>query len=189
MNGAENTHDNGLDTDAAASVAWAAPHRASELLAERAHAARRDGLVSEAEDLFRQAAGIEEVALAQVGDDKPRTIGILAVSAVSLWVKGKDNKRALLVAHLCLSNPELPDHERAQLDDAVFDIYAQRRRSDAAAGPKPDVDPATSKDWRSALAVASFAPDGTATLRSVALLSVNAELQRLGSVIAVDVRR
>lgn len=69
---------------------WLALHKTSEALAAKAHAALREGNGDEAGELFCQAAAAEEDALAQLDTSKPRTSGIAAVSAVSLWYKGKD---------------------------------------------------------------------------------------------------
>jgi len=80
---------------------WLALHKTSEALAARAHAALRDGSSDDAEELFRQAAAAEEDALAQLDTSKPRTFGIAAVSAVSLWYKGKNVQRASMLAYKC----------------------------------------------------------------------------------------
>jgi len=72
-------------------MSWATLHRTSEELASHAHNALRRGAVAEAESFFAQAAEGEEQALAQlVLADKPRTFGIMAVSAVALWYKARE---------------------------------------------------------------------------------------------------
>lgn len=107
---------------------WLALHKTSEALAARAHAALHDGNGDEAEELFRQAAAAEEDALAQLDTSKPRTFGIAAVSAVSLWYKGKDVQRASMLAYRCLANPDLASPAREQLDDLVQTLYTERDR-------------------------------------------------------------
>jgi hypothetical protein len=107
---------------------WVALHRSSEELAARAHAALREGSSAEAEDLFRQAASAEEQALSKLDPSKPRTVGITAVSAVSLWFKGKELERASLLAYQCLANPALASPAREQLDDLVQTLYTERER-------------------------------------------------------------
>jgi hypothetical protein len=107
---------------------WLVLHKASEALAVKAHASLRNGSSEEAEDLFRQAANAEENALAQLDASKPRTFGIAAVSAVSLWYKGKNLQRASMLAYRCLANPDLASSAREQLDDLVQTFYADRDR-------------------------------------------------------------
>lgn len=107
---------------------WLALHKTSEAIAAKAHAALRDGNGKDAEDLFRQAAAAEEDALAKLDTSKPRTFGIAAVSAVSLWYKGKDVQRASMLAYRCLANPDLALHAREQLDDLVQTLYTERDR-------------------------------------------------------------
>jgi len=73
---------------------WLTLRTASEALAARAHEALRAGIGKEAEALFQQAAAAEEEALSNLDPSRPRTLGVTAVSAVSLWYKGKDLQRA-----------------------------------------------------------------------------------------------
>jgi hypothetical protein len=108
---------------------WLTLHKSSEALAAKAHAALREGNGKEAEDLFRMAAASEEDALSQLDTSKPRTFGIAAVSAVSLWYKGKDVQRASMLAYRCLANPDLASPAREQLDDLVQTLYAERDRA------------------------------------------------------------
>lgn len=107
---------------------WLALHKTSEAFAAKAHAALREGNVREAEELFRHAAAAEEDALAQLDTSKPRTFGIAAVSAVSLWYKGKDVQRASMLAYRCLANVNLASPAREQLDDLVQTLYTERDR-------------------------------------------------------------
>ncbi|MFX1680883.1 hypothetical protein PV762_16765 [Mitsuaria sp. CC2] len=107
---------------------WLTLHKSSEALAARAHAALREGNSRDAEELFRQAAVAEEDALAQLDMSKPRTFGIAAVSAVSLWYKGKDLQRASMLAYRCLAIPDLASPAREQLDDLVQTLYTERDR-------------------------------------------------------------
>lgn len=107
---------------------WLALHKNSEALAAQAHAALRDEQSGQAEELFRRAAAAEEDALNKLDASKPRTYGIAAVSAVSLWYKGKDVQRASMLAYRCLANPDLPLPAREQLDDLVQTLYTERDR-------------------------------------------------------------
>lgn len=105
---------------------WLARHRKSEAFAARAHEHLRQGKTRDAEDYFRLAAEVEEAALALLDESKPRTLGITAVSAVSLWFKGKDFARASRLAHRYLAMPAISDSARAQLDDLLLTLYNER---------------------------------------------------------------
>lgn len=107
---------------------WLERHKYSETLAAQAHSALREGNNRGAEELFRQAAVAEEDALSLLDTSKPRTFGIAAVSAVSLWYKGKDVERASMLAYRCLANPGLASPAREQLDDLVQTLYTERDR-------------------------------------------------------------
>jgi hypothetical protein len=105
---------------------WLAHHRQSEALASRAHEHLRQGRTQDAQDAFKLAAEAEESALALLDESKPRTLGITAVSAVSLWFKGKDFARASRLAHRYLAMPAINDSARAQLDDLLLTLYNER---------------------------------------------------------------
>lgn len=107
---------------------WLSHHRVSEGFATQAHLALQEGKADDAAVLFRQAAEAEEKALASIDASKPRTFGITAVSAVSLWYKAKDLAQAAMVAYRCLANPSLPAMARDQLDDLVQTIHTERDR-------------------------------------------------------------
>jgi hypothetical protein len=66
---------------------WSDHHSESERLAADADAALRRGDLPLAAQLFGSAAQAEASALATLGSDKPRTLGITAVSAVALYYK------------------------------------------------------------------------------------------------------
>ena len=68
-------------------MSWSDFHKQSEVLAADAHEASRLGNADRAKELFSAAAEFEQRALQYVASDKPRTLGITAVSAVSLWYK------------------------------------------------------------------------------------------------------
>lgn len=105
---------------------WLAHHRKSEELAARAHEHGRYGRTLEAESDFKQAAAAEEAALLLLDESKPRTLGITAVSAVSLWFKGRDFERASRLAHQCLAMSAISGSARAQLDDLLLTLYNER---------------------------------------------------------------
>lgn len=105
---------------------WLVKHRQSEALAAQAHDYVRRGLAAQAEDAFKQAADAEEAALSLLDESKPRTLGITAVSAVSLWFKGREFERASLLAHRFLALPAITGSARAQLDDLLLTLYTER---------------------------------------------------------------
>lgn len=107
-------------------VDWLTHHRHSEELAARAHDYARLGQTAQAEASFREAAEAEQAALELVDDAKPRTLGITAVSAVSLWYKAKAFERASSLAHTCLARAVITGTARDQLDDLLLTLYNER---------------------------------------------------------------
>jgi hypothetical protein len=106
---------------------WLVFHRSSEDFAASAHAALLEGRRSDAEDLFRKAATAEEAALSLLAHSKPRTLGIIAVSAVSLWVKGKNFQQALSIAHSAMKGDSLMVSSREELQELVRFIMARAK--------------------------------------------------------------
>ena len=69
-------------------MSWIDHHKASEAAAAAAHDARREGQEHQATLLFATAATEEIAALGHLNvEEKPRTFGITAVSAVALSYK------------------------------------------------------------------------------------------------------
>ena len=79
-------------------MTWLQHHTASEKLAADAWIAAQRGDVCRAQELYAQAAEAEELALAEVESGKSRTIGITAVSAVSLRRKSGQHQAAQALA-------------------------------------------------------------------------------------------
>jgi hypothetical protein len=90
-------------------MSWAEFHQRSEELASQATLARQAGRFDEAVALYAQAATSEEQALQQVDTGKARTRGITAVSAVSLWFKAHEFRRAEQLAFSVMSSGDLPN--------------------------------------------------------------------------------
>lgn len=107
---------------------WLTLHKLSEALATQAHEQLRLGHRTKAQELFRQAAHEEQEAMALLGPGKPRTLGITAVSSVSLLYKGREIERALRLAYRCLAEPVISGLPREQLDDLVQTLYAEREK-------------------------------------------------------------
>lgn len=107
---------------------WLTHHKLSEALATQAHEQLRIGHRAKAEELFRQAAQKEQEAMVLLGPDKPRTLGIMAVSSVSLMYKGREIERALHLAYRCLADPVITGSSREQLEDLVQTLYTEREK-------------------------------------------------------------
>ena len=75
-------------------MSWSEAHRRSEHLATEAHQAVREGRLDDARAFFVQAAKEEEAALDTIGTGRPRTLGIIAISATALFYKGGELQQA-----------------------------------------------------------------------------------------------
>jgi hypothetical protein len=96
-------------------VSWAELHKRSEELASIAEVLVRRGQDDEAVRRYAEAAEKEEEALLLLDDEKPRTLGITATSAVALWLKAKEFAKAERVAVLALGRPATPEFARSDL--------------------------------------------------------------------------
>lgn len=75
-------------------MTWSVLHSESERLAQQAQLALRNGDPERARVLYAEAARAESQALAELDPRKTRTLGVTAVSAVSLWYKAEEYARA-----------------------------------------------------------------------------------------------
>lgn len=116
---------------------WLTYHKTSEAYAARASTALADGRSADAEKLFRRAAAAEERALLQLDPAKIRTFGITAVSAASLWFKGRDLPRAARLVQRCLTQPGLLPPARDQLEELQGAIPSTPPRPPAALPGNP----------------------------------------------------
>lgn len=111
-------------------MTWTESHKFAEELASAAHEALRSGRADDGKALFARAAQAEEQALQQVdADQKPRTFGIVAVSAVALWYKAQELAMAERLAHSILATSAIPAFAAEQLREllqAVWNDTAQR---------------------------------------------------------------
>ena len=107
-------------------MSWLEYHRESELLASDAEIALHRGDGEQARALYNKAAEAEVNALREVEDDKPRTYGITAVSAVSLYFKAAEWQAARNLAHRCLGSERLPGFAYRKLDDLLDSINARQ---------------------------------------------------------------
>jgi hypothetical protein len=109
-------------------MSWAARHREGEGLAAQAEAAVRGGDPSRAKSLYALAADAEEAALAALDRGKARTLGVSAVSAVSLRYKAGQYQLAEAAAYTWLASGSLPEFAVLQLKDLLEAIWIEAAR-------------------------------------------------------------
>ena len=112
-------------------MTWSHWHAESERLASHAEVELRRKDVSAAKNLYMKAAEAESQALLELVPNKPRTLGITAVSAASLWFKARAFKKASQLCYLMLSRADLPDFAVDQLKGLVQAIWIEESKSDA----------------------------------------------------------
>lgn len=111
-------------------MSWSKWHAESEGLASQAELEiRRRDLVA-ARALYAKAAEAENQALLAIDPGKPRTLGITAVSAASLWFKAGAFKKSAQLCHLMLSG-DMPDFASAQLQALVQAIWIEESKQEA----------------------------------------------------------
>ena len=107
-------------------MSWLEYHRESERLASDGEIALHRGDGERAREFYKGAAEAEEKALLEVRDNKSRTYGITAVSAVSLYFKAAEWQAARSLAHRCLGSERLPGFAYRQLEDLLDSIKARQ---------------------------------------------------------------
>jgi hypothetical protein len=112
-------------------VTWAEYHSASQSIAQTAARALRDGESAAAEVRYREAAQLEEKAIRELDRSKVKTIGITAISAIALFVKGKQLQEAERLAFEVMSWPEVPHFAGQQIRDLLSAIWSERARNSA----------------------------------------------------------
>jgi hypothetical protein len=112
-------------------MSWSDFHKQSEVLAADAHEASRLGNADRAKELFSAAAESEQRALQYVASDKPRTLGITAVSAVSLWYKAGKLEAAAELAHSASTIRNLPAFALNELRGLLQSIWNQQAQEEA----------------------------------------------------------
>lgn len=113
-------------------MTWLDHHKASEATASAAHDAKRDGKAESAKLLFAKAAAEEIVALEFVkAEEKPRTFGITAVSAVALSYKAGELVQAERLAHTILADQALPAFAVDQLRGLLQTIWNEQAQASA----------------------------------------------------------
>lgn len=112
-------------------MSWNTNHSISEKFAEEAQTATRAGDLHRADTLYRDAAQKESEALGALSAGKLRTRGITAVSAVSLWYKGRDYTSAERFAYRCLADEALPAFAQKQIRNLLQMIWLAAAAADA----------------------------------------------------------
>lgn len=100
-------------------MSWLVHHTRSEGYASQAEELRRRNEIDRAANLCRLAADAEVNALDNLNPSKIRTIGITAVSAVSLYFKAQEFGQAKKLAHKWLATDLLPAFAVEELEDLL----------------------------------------------------------------------
>ena len=103
-------------------MTWLEQHRLSERYASDAEVAKLRGEHAQVQELYSIAARHEESALDAIASDKPRTYGIIAVSAVALYFKAAEFAEAKSLAYQCLASRRLPEFASHRLEDMLQSI-------------------------------------------------------------------
>lgn len=118
-------------------MSWFEHHKLSESLAAEAELAARSGDITQARHLYANAASAEEQALSDIASDKVRTLGISAVSAVSLYYKAAQLESAERVACKWLAVATLPAFAAEQLRELLGTLWSEQVRRRASVGFAP----------------------------------------------------
>lgn len=109
-------------------MSWLVHHTRSEEYASQADELRRlpdrDGAI----ELYRLAAEAEADALKHLDPSKTRTLGITAVSAVSLYFKAQEFLQARKLAYQWLATDLLPAFAIEELEDLLQVIHFEEPR-------------------------------------------------------------
>lgn len=82
-----------------------------------------------AAELFRRAAESEVSAFDHIESDKPRTLGIIGVSAAALWLRAGDPLLAEQFSLRALNHPSIPDFARFQLRQILQDAWLEQEKA------------------------------------------------------------
>jgi hypothetical protein len=112
-------------------MSWADHHNASQAVAIEAEREFRMGKAADAAALYAKAAELEQQALRALDGGKPRTKGITAVSAVSLWYKAGHYEQAEQLAYAILADPSVVEFARVELRNLVQAIWTETTKKAA----------------------------------------------------------
>jgi len=123
-------------------------HRESEILASKAELLTRQNDMEAAKSFYAKAAAFEEAALKAVGSDKPRTLGILAVSTIALYYKGADYDSVKRLTRELFSQYQLPEFAISQINEILDEVQAtDLGRIETQTGKAKSDIPFTAGDW------------------------------------------
>lgn len=118
-------------------MTWLEHHRSSERLAAEAEVAARRGELGRSQQLYADAAGYEVRALQEIEPSRSRTVGISAVSAVSLYFKANRLADAEALTYKWLACDVLPYFAAEQLRGLLQSIWSEQIRERANVGFAP----------------------------------------------------
>lgn len=107
-------------------MTWINKHKESEHFASEAEVAKRKGQTEKARRLYHAAAEADAAALSLIQPDKERTLGVIAVSAVSLFFKADTLEAAERLAFSALADEKMPKFARNQLQEIVQTIWNEK---------------------------------------------------------------
>ncbi|MDG2989935.1 hypothetical protein L3556_03150 [Candidatus Synechococcus calcipolaris G9] len=110
-------------------MSWLLHHTRSEEYVSQAEQFSRQREINRAVELYRLAAEAETRALDNLDVSKARTIGITAVSAVSLYYRAKEFALAKRIAHKWLATEFLPSFAIDDLEDLLQVIRYEESRA------------------------------------------------------------
>lgn len=115
-------------------------HRRSQSLVEQAERFTAKGRTAEASGLYRQAADEEARAFDTIPLTRPRTRGIIAVSAVALYSRAGALGEVVRHARCYLEQPELPAFAREQLVELLGDAQQALPSEPSGTNGRPDAE-------------------------------------------------
>jgi hypothetical protein len=110
-------------------MSWLAHHTRSEEYAIQAEQSFRQREISRAAELYCLAAAEEMHALDNLDKSKIRTIGITAVSVVSLYYKAREFSLAKRIAHKWLATESLPPFAIDELEELLQIVRYEESRA------------------------------------------------------------
>ena len=113
-------------------------HRRAEELMGRAELLERTS-PNESRQLYLEAAALEADVFGGIPTSRPKTRGIIAVSAVSLYWRAGAHDDVVRLAREYLACPEIPEIARYQLSELLANRDPSRRDEDADDGVDTDV--------------------------------------------------
>ena len=102
---------------------WSNYHTQSEQLASQAEIYKNNGEMQSAQEAYKKAAELEEKAIEVLESNKPRTFGITAVSAISLYYKSREFSFAEQLAYQYMAKQNIPKFAVDQIRSLLQAIW------------------------------------------------------------------